>query len=310
MSMDINNETDLTVRLKGQAVKDGEIDIDNYLEYLSGISELCKAVNNYVNPGSDLEVKVHYTIEKGSIINLLRLAIKTAGIFTGMDLNYSIEDLLAFIGLIDEKTTGLIQLLKKQQNKKLKGKIELSDGKVQFHFDGENSSEEIVQVTQKVAELFQNAEIRKKTSNSVKILKKDGFEQIGFKTVKNKDYNYIDKRDVPYLDYKQNIKEQMYSIYEATIVMFNIPAGNVDNRWRFQEGNGPTYFWAYVKDENFKATVKREGFKPPFTLRVKIKKEQKIDENGAVIEVEKEILEVLEIIELPQQSKLNQTHYE
>ena len=99
------------------------------------------------------------------------------------------------------------------------------------------------------------------------------------------------------------VVRELSTVYEAIINMASIPTENLNNKWKFQEGNDNSY-WALVTDEKFKKDVRENGIKPPFSIKAKIKKEQKFDDNGIQIELEKEIVEVLEFVTVPEQTKL------
>lgn len=297
----MSEECQIITRLTGPVVDNGEIDINDYIEYLAGISELCKCVNAFLNPGTHLTVKVNYNIEKGSIINFLNFIIENQDLFVGLTPAYSMIDIMSCIGFIGDNLS-LLKLLIFQKDKKLKGKIETPEG-MKFVFEGTNSSEEIVEMSKVVAQMYENKDIRENVEKSTKILKKDGYQSIGFKQKQDNDFRYIDKKEASCFEYKKVVVRELSTVYEAIINMASIPTENLNNKWKFQEGNDNSY-WALVTDEKFKKDVRENGIKPPFSIKAKIKKEQKFDDNGIQIELEKEIVEVLEFVTVPEQTKL------
>lgn len=304
MNSKIASDNVYEIRLYGEAVKNGTIVIDDYIEYLIGISNLCKNANSFLNPGTNLEVKIDSNIKKGSIINTLTMIIQGIGLFTNTQTPYKIEDILSMLGIIESYGTSLIKLLCLKKNNKIESVLELSDDKFKLTFSGEgNIQETYATVSKEVLSLYKHKQTRENLEKSVKILTKEGYEGIGFKQANSSAYHYIDKNISKYLSSNTSSDEIIDNLYEAIVEIENVPPTKLDNKWRFKEKTGDAY-WAYIKDENFKNNVKQNGLLPPFLLKVIIRKSEKYDENNNLLKVDKEIIKVIEIFQNPIQKNL------
>ena len=178
-----------------KTVNDGTIPISDYIEYLNGISNLCKCTNALLNPGTNLEVRIDANIKKGSIINTLSMLIQGVGLFTNTQTSYSLNDIFNMLGIVGKYGTSLISLLKLKKDKKIKSVIELSDEKLKLEFEGNGDIDNAyVTVSKEVMRLYNDKSIRENLEKSVNILSKDGYDSIGFKRPNAKEYNYIDKK--------------------------------------------------------------------------------------------------------------------
>ena len=52
------------VRLCGDMVKDGNMPLDDYINYLSNLTKLCKSANDVLNPGTKLDFRIDGNIKK------------------------------------------------------------------------------------------------------------------------------------------------------------------------------------------------------------------------------------------------------
>ena len=178
------------IRLTGAKVEDGNIPIEDYLEYLNGINKICKSANDILNPNTNLEIKINSNIEKGSIINNVDFLVYGCALFATTQLPYSINDILDIIGFIGDGFS-LIKLLLTQKDNTIKSIIEIDNEHCRVEFEGKNTEKAYIEVAKSVIELYKNKRVRQDLEQSTKILKKEGFNSLGFKKASNKEYKYL-----------------------------------------------------------------------------------------------------------------------
>lgn len=291
------------IKITGDNVDNGNIQVDDYIEYLQNINELCKSANEVLNPNTTLEIKINSNIEKGSIINLVQIGISGFALFAGTQLPYPINNLLELIGLIGQEGQGLIQLLLAKKGNKIKSSIDIDDTHCRIEFEGENSEQSYVEVFKDAIKLYADKNVRETLDNGTKILSKQGYNKIGFKKSTDNDYKYIEKDNIVHLKYDNYEEERIVTkIYTTTVDIETIPPTKLDNKWKFKEKDFQSY-WAYVKDEEFKNDIKENGLLPPFSLRVQIRQTDKYL-NNLLIETEKSIIKVIESLKPSIQQKM------
>lgn len=286
----------ILLKVTGENVENGTMSIDDYVDYLKGVSELLQTTNTFLNTGLNLEVKIHSSVTKGSIENTLELLVSGSALFSQLSQSYSINDMLSILGLTRDGVMGLIQLLNLQKKRKVKIITELSEDKCRLEFEGENCSEQTaVEISKKLFNVWRNRSIRQSVYKSMKILNKPGYEKIGFKDPKTKDYDYIDRSEVGNYDY--NFTDESYvggRIYTSTVYFESIPIGRLTNKWTLKEHDGEQ-FNAHIRDEKFLNQVKTNGVTPPFSAKVRIKETCEKNIDGVEISKTRDIAEVLEI---------------
>lgn len=295
------------IKIAGDKVNEGNIQLEDYLEYLQSINNLCKSANDLLNPNTSLELKINSNIEKGSIINLIQIGISGFALFAGTQIPYPIDTVLELLGLISQEYAGLIQLLLAKKDSKIKSVIDIDDKHCRVEFEGKNSEQAYIEVAKDVIKLYADKNIRETLDAGTKILTRPGYNKIGFKKSKDEEYQYIEKDNVIHLKYDNYEEERVVTkLYTTTVDIESVPPTKLDNKWRFKESNNNQSYWAFVKDEDFKNQVREKGLLPPFSLRVQIQLTEKYM-NNILIEVEKDILKVLESIEPPVQQKFIET---
>lgn len=296
------------VRLCGDLVKDGNMPINDYIEHLNNITKLCKSANDVLNPGTRLDFKIDGNIKKGSIINVLIPVIHCVGLFVTTQTPYTFDDIINFLGLINDGRLGLLGFLEKKKDKKIISKIETKDGNTTYEFEGEGDvGNEFLEVSREVINLEKNKYVRANLKNTFEILERQGYEKIGFKRSNNskKDYQYIDKKALESIKFINKNEEYINEkIYNAIVDIENVPPHKPDNKWQFREKVFGTY-WAYIKDVEFLEYFKKNGIHPPFSLKVSIKLMEQYNKNGDLIKSNKEIVKVVDIIKLETQESFN-----
>lgn len=290
----ISNSDLYNIRIAGNRVTNGNIPIEDYTQYLQSVNQLCQSANNILNPFSKLNIQVNSNIEHGSIINSIGFILKGVGLFTGVPVPYPTEDILSLLGLLEENGGGLIQFLLSKGDNEIDTILDIDDKHVRVHFKGKNAGKEYIETTKEVISLYRDKNVRDNLEKSTEILSKDGYDMIGFKRKSDKEYNYIDKSNIMHLKANENEEIQLNTkIYTTVVDIESITLSKLDNKWKFKE-NGYAPYWAFVKDEEFKEEIKKNGIKPPFSLKVQIKQVDTYSDNR-VIHVEKEIIKVEQI---------------
>ncbi len=287
----ISNSDLYNIRIAGNEVTNGNMLIEDYTQYLQNINQLCQSANSILNPGYELNIQVNSNIEHGSMINLVRFIVKGVGLFTGASVPYTSEDILALLGLLEENGKGLIQLLLSKGDSEIESIMDIDGERVKVQFKGKNAGKEYVETTKEVLNLYKDKNVRDNLEKTTDILSKEGYDKIGFKRDRDKKYNYIDKGNIIHLKSDDDVEIQLNTkIYTTIVDIEYITLTNLNNKWKFKENNTPSY-WAYVKDEKFKEDIKKNGIKPPFSLKVQIKQTDTYSDNR-IIQVEKEIIKV------------------
>lgn len=296
------------VRLCGDMVKDGNMPLDDYINYLSNLTKLCKSANDVLNPGTKLDFRIDGNIKKGSIINVLIPIIHGIGVFAATQTPYSFNDIMTLLGFLNDGRMSLLEFLDKRKDKKIKSKIIKKDGNVTFEFEGEGDvGTEYLEVSREIINLEKNKQVRDGITNTLELLKREGYEKIGFKSnIANKaDYQYVDKKSLESIKYV-NKREDYTDVktYNAIVDIENVPPLKPDNKWQFREKAFGSY-WAYIRDPEFMEYFKKNGIQPPFSLKVTIKLIEQYNKNDELIKSSKEIIKVIEIIKLETQEPLN-----
>jgi len=291
------------IKIAGNNVNEGSMRIDDYVDYLQNINNLCKSANELLNPGTFLAMKVNSNIEKGSIINLVQIGIHGTALFAGTQLPYPIDNLLELLGLVKQESIGLIQFLLAKKNNRIKSIIDIDDNHCRIEFEGDNAENAYIEVVKDVIKLYSDKNVRTNLDSSTKILSREGYDEIGFKKPTEKDYNYIQKDNVVHLKYDTYDEEKIVTkTYTSTVDIESVSPTKLDNKWRFKEPSFEPY-WAYLNDDDFKRQVKEKGLLPPFSLKVQIKQTDRYI-NEKIIATHKEIIKVIEPIKQPFQTSL------
>jgi hypothetical protein len=277
----------LKSKLSGNLFEDGTIDIENYIAYLDNFSSLCKKINNCINPATELKLKLSSDIEKGSIIlSHLDVIIATTSFLAS---NYTPKDLLEFIGFLNGKRMSLMDLFKITKDKELITTVEIDDNMIRLELQSKNSEMEAVEICKDLFKCWKDTRVKSAFSSYASFLNKEGVDSVGYQ-IDKQNYNYITKEDARYIEFDTGNKalESVTSIEFLNII--DLPTGNFLNKWRFSTSGGRP-FWAHVKDQVIINKVQSEGIKPPFILKAKVKKEMFLNEEGLLMEGEREILE-------------------
>ncbi|MCO6530339.1 hypothetical protein [Lactobacillus sp.] len=258
----------LSVRYAGDAITDGRIPIRDLAPSLLALSESFQQIQQVIDPDSDpVSLDIKATSEGSFIVDLI--------LANGKDLISHVVNLLnsdptaAALNLSTIVTTfyGVIRLIKKLYNRKIKKQENLNNGDIKLTLDKNES----ITISKGILDSYQNINIRTSVHNLVKPLEKDGINSLEINSnknisisVKKTEYN---KFDVP----KINDKELDDKVTTEYLQIENI-AFEHNNKWKFSEDTNK--FWASIEDKDFLEKVEKNQtqFGSTDILKVRLRK--------------------------------------
>ena len=274
----------------GPALQNHEMDVRDLAPALLAISDVLDEANKITNGDkTKVQVNVKGSFKTGSFgidFSLIRSGIDGLTSLFSSDQASATVNLLAIVGFIGLPTGyGLIQLLLRLRNRKIKKVIKEGDNKTIIEVEDEK-----IETSPKVIALFSNVKIR---TNLQKIitepLSKSGVETFTVKkdkestTIKSEEKDYFKLSDIP----DEPLKDEVREVYLKALSVIFIEG----NKWRFSDGTNE--FYATVKDEKFVKDVQENkiSFTKDDTFLVKLREKQWVTDIG--LKTEHEIEEVV-----------------
>ena len=274
----------------GPALESNEMDVRDLAPALLAISDVLDEANKIVfGDKTQVQVNVKGSFKTGSFG--IDFSIVQRGIegFTSLFNSNQISaaaNLLQILGFIGVPSTfGLIGLLLKLKNRRIKKVIKEGDNKTVIEVEDEK-----IETHPKVIALFSNVKIRIGLQKIIaEPLSREGVKSFSVKknnqvnTVKNEEKDYFKLSEIP----DEPLKDEVREVYLRALSIVFIEG----NKWRFSDGTNE--FFATVKDEKFIKDVQENkiSFTKDDTFKIKLREKQWITDAG--LKTEHEIEEVI-----------------
>lgn len=293
----MSESTYLHIAFCGPALDSGEMDVKELAPALLAVGDLLDESNRVINSGrGKIGVNVKGSFKTGSFgIDFSAsqsLTQQLLGIVQS-DGFVAAKALLEMVGLITAQAGvslgGLIWLIKKIRNRKIKTVKNIGNGKVVLELvDGETIEER-----QAVIELLKSYTIRKALEALIyKPLSKEGITAFAASENKESRKVLVNQGEHIYF-FAPPVEDELIgeTLTEIRLMLVSI-SFKEDNKWRFSDGSNT--FYAVVNDGDFLARVHQseEAFSKNDILTVQLKRTQWLTEFG--IKTEHEIEKVLE----------------
>lgn len=294
---------DYYIHYQGKELEENRIPVRDLAPSLFALSESFQAIQKVINPTeAPLSLDIKAT-SKGSFIvdlvlasgpDLLPHLLDEAVNFLSGNMSTAVTNLAGYVGIFG----GVIALIKKIGNKKLRTKEEKADGKIELTLEDGSK----ISVDKKILDVYKNIEFRKQIHEFVKPLSNNGIENIECYHEKSKKTS-ISKEEYTNFEVPEiNETDLKSSVSEVYLQIINVAFEH--GKWKFS--NGANQFFSEIKDKNFLNRVKKneETFASSDTLKVRLETSQKIDKKG-MLKSEYTILKVVDHIKAPQEIPLN-----
>lgn len=285
----------------GPALQSHEMDVRDLAPALLAISDVLDEANKITNGDkTKVQVNVRGSFKTGSFgidFSVIQGGIDGfTSLFNSTQANAA-NNLLGILGFIGVPTGyGLIQLLLKLRNRKIKKVIKEGNSKTVIEVEDEK-----IETNARVIALFSNVKIRTGLQKIItEPLSKEGIETFSVKKnkksveVKNEEKDYFKLSDIP----DEPLKDEVREVYLKALSVIFIEG----NKWRFSDGTNE--FFAVVKDEKFVQDVQenRISFTKDDTFLVRLRETQWVTDLG--LKTEHEIVEVIGHRSVAKQIKL------
>lgn len=194
-----NDQLKLAITYNGEAVKNHEIDLPEFAQSMLGLSTAIRGAGKFLI-GEDYDINLKLSAVEDNCVTFT-ITLNTGAIIGGALLflgTYSLQTLVENIGFIFRGGKGLIQFLIHLKKSPVIQTEQLDKEMIKITFaDGS-----VMEIPYKVFEMKDSDLIRKGIFKFVKILSKQGYENISImqKNV-NESKNVITKDDLPALVY-------------------------------------------------------------------------------------------------------------
>lgn len=285
----------------GPALQSHEMDVRDLAPALLAISDVLDEANKITNGDkTKVQVNVRGSFKTGSFgidFSVIQGGIDGfTSLFNSTQANAA-NNLLGILGFIGVPTGyGLIQLLLKLRNRKIKKVIKEGNSKTVIEVEDEK-----IETNARVIALFSNVKIRTGLQKIItEPLSKEGIETFSVKKnkksveVKNEEKDYFKLSDIP----DEPLKDEVREVYLKALSVIFIEG----NKWRFSDGTNE--FFAVVKDEKFVQDVQKNriSFTKDDTFLVRLRETQWVTDLG--LKTEHEIVEVIGHRSVAKQIKL------
>jgi hypothetical protein len=278
----------------GSAFNNNEMDIRELVPALMSISDLLEEANEVINGNtSKVSVNVAGRFKSGSFgidlsvhQDIIQDILK---IFSSDQMAGAVNilQLLGFLGL--SNIYGLIQLIKKLNNKKIQKVIELDNNQIEIQI----SPIESYKTDSRVIKLYRNSRIRSSLERVItEPLQRDGVEYVKFVDIKNQKEIIISKEDKD-LFFTPKLEDEILGENESTayvqVVAISFKGGNM---WRFSRSG--VEFFALIQDQEFIKKIDNHEiqFGKDDIMHVRLNAKDYLTERG--LRTEYKIIEVIE----------------
>lgn len=285
----------------GPALQNNEMDVRDLSPALLAISDVLDESNKIIyGDKTKVQVNVKGSFKTGSFgidFSIVQTGIQGLISLFNSEQASAAANLLQILGFIGVPSTlGLIGLLLKLRNRKIKKVIKKGDNKIVIEVEDEK-----IETSPKVIALFSNVKIRTSLQKIItEPLSREGVESFSVKkgsqvnTVENKEKDYFKLSDIP----DESLKDEIREVYLKALSVIFVEG----NKWRFSDGTNE--FFAIVKDEKFVKNVQENkiSFTKDDTFKVKLREKQWITDIG--LKTEHEIEEIISHRSVAKQIKL------
>lgn len=285
----------------GSALKSNEMDVRDLAPALLAISDVLDEANKITyGDKTKVQVNVKGSFKTGSF--RIDFSLVQGGIDGLTSLFNSAQasaaaNLLQILGFIGVPSTfGLIGLLLKLRNRKIKKVVKEGDSKTVLEVEDEK-----IETHPKVIALFSNVKIRIGLQKIItEPLSREGVESFSVKKdnqvtkIKTEEKDYFKLSDIP----DEPLRDDVREVYLTALSVVFVEG----NKWKFSDGTNE--FFATVKDEKFVKGVQdnKISFTKDDTFKVKLREKQWITDTG--LKTEHEIEEVISHRSAAKQIKL------
>jgi hypothetical protein len=307
--MTVMAETTFEVKYDGEALRDGRMPVRDLAPALLALGQLFTEASQLLYPDNDPVALELEATEEGSFS--AHLILQGAGAawdqistFSGGEGLASLVVFKEFIigDSVDLSLFGLIKAL--QRRRVVEERQAPNPGEVTLRL--EDGSE--ITVKAEVAGLSNDPQIRKKAREVVEPLRREGVDDVQFR-MDGKPTVRLEKNDVPAFEIPEVedaevLSEQEVDVY-LDVLTAELEQGST-RKWRFG-GLGGT-FWAPIEDSKFmeKFAHREEILGVGDRIRATVKITQKRDPTSNKIREERQVLQVHECIEAPEQLSLKE----
>lgn len=284
----------------GSALSSNEMDVRDLAPALLAISDVLDEANKITyGDKTKVQVNVKGSFKTGSFgidFSVVQGGIDGITSLFNSDQASAAANLLQILGFIGVPSAGLIGLLLKLKNRKIKKVIKEGDNKTIIEVEDER-----IESSPKVIALFSNVKIRTGLQKIItEPLSREGVETFNVKKdnqaviIKKEEKDYFKLSEVP----DEPLRDDVREVYLRALSVIFIEG----NKWRFSDGTNE--FFATVKDEKFVKDVQdnKVSFTKDDTFKVKLREKQWITDTG--LKTEHEIEEVISHRSVAKQIKL------
>lgn len=273
----------------GSALSSNEMDVRDLAPALLAISDVLDEANKITyGDKTKVQVSVKGSFKTGSFgidFSVIQSGIDGLTSLFNSDQASAAANLLQILGFIGLPSAGLIGLLLKLKNRKIKKVIKEGDNKTIIEVEDEK-----IETSPKVIALFSNVKIRMGLQKIItEPLSREGVETFSVKkdkqevSIKKEEKDYFKLSEIP----DEPLRDDVREVYLRALSVIFVEG----NRWRFSDGTNE--FFATVKDEKFAKDVQENkiSFTKDDTFRIKLREKQWITDTG--LKTEHEIEEVI-----------------
>lgn len=285
--------TSFQITYSGSALDNNEMDIRELAPALVAVADLLEESNAIINGGSTkITVNVHGSFKSGSFGIDFTVA---QDIFQELMKFFSAEgvtsavNLLTLVGFASGGVTGLIGLLKKLKNNRIKKVEQVDNNRVRISI----TNQEIIEIDPRVLDLYKSQRVRSALEKIIfSPLSRNGVDEFRASMPKSKEPVIVKKTEKEYYEMPLLDDELLgENTTEAYLQIITLPFKE-DNKWRFARGE--TVFFASMQDMRFLARMERneERFSKDDLLKVVLHAKDILTGKG--VRTEYTVLEVLE----------------
>lgn len=285
----------------GSALSSSEMDVRDLAPALLAISDVLDEANKVTyGDKTKVQVNVKGSFKTGSFgidFSIVQGGIDGLTYLFNSDQASAAANLLGILGFVGIPSGGgLIWLLLKLKNRKIKKVIKEGDNKTIIEVEDEK-----IETSPKVIALFSNVKIRTGLQKIItEPLSREGVETFSVKknnqevAIKKEEKDYFKLSEIP----DEPLRDDVREVYLRALSVIFVEG----NKWRFSDGTNE--FFAIVKDEKFVKDVQENkvSFTKDDTFKVKLREKQWISDTG--LKTEHEIEEIISHRSVAKQIKL------